>query len=156
MNIPRRLAIGPMIIPLDLVSNIESSFRISQNTAFRQFSGYRIISSVRKRIASENSPQSKQPSLESAVFFHCFQSVLGACGNIRAFRALKRREIFLVEFNQPYHCFFCHRFQPFPPNAEARPLSCATIEHLLMQSITFADQSCDPVSDDAVSHLLAH
>ena len=31
-----------------------------------------------------------------------------------------------------------------------------TIEHLLMQSITFADQSCDPVSDDAVSHLLAH
>ena len=124
MNIPRRLAIGPMIIPLDLVSNIESSFGISQNTAFRQFSGYRIISSVRKRITSENSPHSKQSSLEGPVLFHCFQSILGACGNIRAFRALKRREIFLVEFNQPYHCFFCHRFQPFPPNAEARPLSC--------------------------------
>ena len=29
-----------------------------------------------------------------------------------------------------------------------------TIEHLLVQSITFPDQSCDPVSDDAVSHLL--
>ena len=29
-----------------------------------------------------------------------------------------------------------------------------TIEHLLMQSITFSDQSCDLMSDDAVSHLL--
>ena len=124
MNIPRRLAIGPMIIPLDLVSNIESSFRICQNTAFRQFSGYRIISSVRKRITSENSPHSKQSSLEGPVLFHCFQSILGACGNIGTSRTLKRRYIFLVEFNQPYHYSFCHRFQPFPPNAEARPLSC--------------------------------
>ena len=31
-----------------------------------------------------------------------------------------------------------------------------TIEHLLVQSVTFPDQSCDPVSDDAVSHLFAH
>ena len=63
-------------------------------------SWHRVIASMGKRIASQDPPCRKKTALECAIFFDCFQTILRTCGNIRTFRSLHRRYIFLIE---PYH-----------------------------------------------------
>lgn len=85
--------------------------------AVQNNSWHRVIASMGKRIASQNPPCRKKASPECAIFFDCFQTILRTCGNIRTFRSLHRRYIFLIEsyhLNQKFlyhvHSLLCDAF----------------------------------------------
>ena len=67
---------------------------------------YRIIPSVRKRIASEDPPSGKYPAPDCTVFFNCLQSIIAAGRVIRTPGRFNRRQIFLIFMNGPYHDLF--------------------------------------------------
>ena len=67
----------------------------SQNNSW-----HRVIASVEKGLHRNILHAARRLPLNAPYFFDCFQTILRTCGNIRTFRSLHRRYIFLIE---PYH-----------------------------------------------------
>ena len=129
-----------------------------------------------KRIASQNPPCRKKTALKRAIFFDCFQTILRTCGNIRTFRSLHRRYIFLIE---PYHLnqkFLYHvrslLYDAFLQDAEkhsrSRESSCpwlrlslllqyhVTVKICFVETIAFSDQSGESVANHTVPYFFAY
>ena len=127
---PSRLAIGPIINPVDFVRNIESSLGLLKMYDVKCCHPLwnRVISPVGERIAPHYSPKGQKSALYGAVFFDRLKPVFRAGGNIRALRTLQWRKVLPVKPDCFNHCSLYHRFRPFRLNVKAHFLFCDNLQ----------------------------